>query len=129
MVNSVSNSNPTSFYAAGTNINPANQPANNLKTPALQQPSVDEFVTQLEKEHKKAIVKKNILGGSVVGASLLAMIGGALAKSKLGRIASIAPLALTTLIFGTTTLLKGNKMPDYKGMINDFAQQANTQAN
>lgn len=84
------------------------------------QPTIDEFVSQLESEHKKAIVKKNIVGGTVAGSSLLALVGGTLAKTKWGRALSVAPLALTTLAFGITTLAKGNKTPDYRALLENI---------
>lgn len=91
-----------------------------------QQPTIDEFVNQLESEHKKAIVKKNIVGASVAGGSLLAMLGGTFAKTRWGRALSVAPLALTTLAFGVTTLLKGNKTPDYRALLENIQAGANT---
>ena len=102
-------------------------PANNTHQASLQQqPTIDEFVSQLESEHKKAIVKKNIVGASVAGGSLLALLGGTLAKTRWGRALSVAPLALTTLAFGVTTLLKGNKTPDYRALLENIQAGANT---
>ena len=105
--------------AAPVQNQPAAKPAG-----ISQNTEIDEFVKQLETQHKKAVVKKNILGGTVTAASLLALLGGTLFKGKWSRALSIAPLALTTLGFGGMTLAKGNKTPDFKGMIEVMSQQA-----
>ena len=94
------------------------------RTNLLQSNEMDTFVSHLEQEHKKAVVKKNIIGGSVTAASLLALLGGTLMKGKIGRALSIAPLALTTLFFGAATLLKGNKTPDFRQAIENAAMAA-----
>ncbi len=85
-----------------------------------QQPTVDEFVTKLEDAYKKGRTRKNLIGGTITLASLAALVGGVFTKSKWGRALSIAPLALTTLFFGGTTLAKNNKVPDFRGMIYDM---------
>lgn len=114
MVQGISQTPNMAFHPQVVNNSPG---APGPKLPS--QAEMDEFITELEKQHKKAIVKKNTIGGVVTGASLLALLGGTLMKSKWGRALSIAPIALTTLFFGGSTLLKGNKVPDYKALFNN----------
>ena len=116
MVQGIS-SNPGVAYQPQVANN--NIPANPQGPKMPSQAEMDEFVTALEAQHKKAIVKKNCIGGLVAGASTLALLGGTFLKSKWGRALSVAPVALTTLFFGVSTLLKGNKVPDYKALFNN----------
>lgn len=122
MVNSVSQNNVAGFPQPSMHAHQAMQEQNNYthNGQMAQQPTVDEFVTHLEDAYKKGRNKKNMIGGTVVLASLSALLGGTLLKSKWGRALSIAPLALTTLFFGGTTLAKNNKIPDFRGMINEM---------
>lgn len=103
----------------------------NKTVPRQKLPSnaeVDEFVSYLEAEHKKARMKKNVIGGTVTAASLLALLGGTLMKSKWGRALSIAPIALTTLTFGALSLIKGNKTPDFRAVFENVRNVATAEA-
>lgn len=91
-------------------------------------PEMDEFVKELETQHKKAVRKKNMIAGTTTAASLLALLGGTLLKGKWSRAISIAPLALTTLGFGILSLVRGNKTPDFRGMLEVMSQEAPPQA-
>ena len=113
MVSSVS-ANNQGAYIAPAHQNPQVQTQAQPQANALQGGEIDTFISQLEQEHKKAVIKKNCIGGTIAGASALAMLGGSFIKTKWGRALSIAPLALTTLAFGIATLAKGNKTPDYR---------------
>ncbi len=94
----------------------------------LSPQEVDQFVSVLETQHKKGVRRKNIMGGSVAAASLLALLGGSFLKNKWGRLISIAPIALTTLGFGAMTLAKGNKTPPFRDMIYDMEKNFPPQA-
>ena len=110
---------------AGYPVNtvPQTQAGTNTQPAKLPEQALDEFVSQLEAQHKKGVRKKNILSGSITAASILAMLGGAFMKGKWGRLLSIAPLGLTALGLGVTGLVKGNKTPDFKGMIRFWEEQ------
>ncbi len=106
-------------------VNAPQQTPAPINTPQrLPEQALDEFVSQLESQHKKAVKRKNIIGGSITAASLLAMLGGSFLKNKWGRLISIAPLGLTALGFGATTLARGNKTPDFKTIINTLESQS-----
>ncbi len=110
----------TAAYPVNTPAPVQTQTGVNNAPARLPEPTVDEFVSQLEAQHKKGVKRKNIIGGSITAASLLALLGGAFLKNKWGRLISIAPLGLTALGFGATTLAKGNKTPDFRAMIYDM---------
>ena len=122
MVNGVSNSNFAGVQQPNLYAHQALSNENNYGQGGqiAQQPTMDEFVTHLEDAYKKGRNRKNLIGGTITLASLSALLGGTLLKSKWGRALSIAPLALTTLFFGGTTLAKNNQVPDFRGMINEM---------
>ncbi len=112
---------------------PVNTPASTqtgVNNPPVRLPeaAIDEFVHELEVQHKKGVKRKNIIGGTVTAASLLALLGGSFLKSKWGRLISIAPLGLTALGFGGMTLAKGNKTPDFRGMLYEMERNLPPQA-
>lgn len=120
MVNGISQNNVG--YTPAMHAHQALGPlqAENYGQQIQQQPTVDEFVMTLEDAYKKGRTRKNLIGGTITLASLSALLGGTLLKSKWGRALSIAPLALTTLFFGGTTIAKNNQVPDFRGMINEM---------
>lgn len=99
---------------------PVQNPVVNNQPVRLPEQAMDEFVTQLELQHKKNVRKKNIISGTIAAASALALAGGTLLKNKWGRLISIAPIGLTALGVGITGLVKGNKTPDFRSMLNSI---------
>lgn len=92
----------------------AAQAQNHNQQPQVQQlPTKDEFVSQVKKAKNKSV----LIGGTAVAASLLAMLGGTLMKTKMGRALSIIPVGLATLGFGGMTLLNAKKMGDVEKMV------------
>ena len=83
-----------------------------------QMPTKDEFVSQIKKAKRKSL----FVGATTIAGSLLALAGGTLMKTKVGRALSVLPIALSTLTFGTVTMLQAKKMGNIEKMVNDMAQ-------
>ncbi len=83
-----------------------------------QMPTKDEFISQIKKAKKKSL----FVGATTIAGSILALAGGTLMKTKVGRALSVLPIALSTLTFGTVTMIQAKKMGNIEKMVKDMAQ-------